>query len=223
VKEDAHDYRYFPEPDIPPMDVSKFDLGAIKKVIPELPQEKRARFAKEFNIKPEQIEILIADRRAAQFFEESVSELAAEDNQNLSREIQLAVNYLTSDLKGLMAEQGIGFHELKVNPENFADLIELISHEKISSRGAKDVLRKMCATGLDPHAVVKEGGMEQVSDEGELRAAAERVIAANPDAVTDFKKGKENALQFLVGKAMAALKGRGNPGALQRIFRDRLK
>ncbi|MEK7554753.1 MAG: Asp-tRNA(Asn)/Glu-tRNA(Gln) amidotransferase subunit GatB, partial [Patescibacteria group bacterium] len=128
AKEDAHDYRYFPEPDIPPLDLSKFDFGALKREIPELPHEKRARFVREFGISPEQVEVLIFDPAMADFFEAAASELAAEDNENLPRERELLVNYLTSDLRGVMAEQGIGFDTLKVTPENFADLIELISH-----------------------------------------------------------------------------------------------
>ncbi|HEY4475872.1 MAG TPA: Asp-tRNA(Asn)/Glu-tRNA(Gln) amidotransferase subunit GatB [Candidatus Paceibacterota bacterium] len=220
IKEEAHDYRYFPEPDLPPMDLSKFDLTAIKRSIPELPQEKRARFIKEFNLKPEQAEILIADREAANFFEETVSELETEDKNNLEKETQLIINYLTSDLRGLMTENGIGFPELKVDPENFADLIELISHGKVTSRTAKDILKKMFEKGGDPREFLKTEGLEQVSDEGELTVLAQKIIQANPAAVTDYQKGKMNALQFLVGKAMAELKGKGNPGALQKIFKE---
>lgn len=219
-KEEAHDYRYFPEPDLPPLDLSKFSLSDIKREIPELPQEKRVRFEKEYALKPEQVEVLINDRRTAQFFEESVSELKAEDSQNFPKERELLFNYLTSDLRGLIAEQGIGFNEIKVTPENFADLIELISHNKVSSRSAKDILRKMFDTGLDPHAILKQEGLEQVSDEGELAAVVKKIIDANPVAVSDFKKGKEAALQFLVGKAMGELRGKGNPQVLQKILRE---
>ena len=223
AKEDAHDYRYFPEPDIPPLDLSKFDFGTLKKEIPELPQEKRTRFLREFGLTPEAVEILISDPGMADFFEAAASELAAEDNENLPRERELLANYLTSDLRGVMAEEEIGFGDLKVTPENFADLIELISHGKLSSRGAKDILRKMFERGGDPHEILKDENLEQVSDETELMVVAERIIAANPGAAADFKKGKENALQFLVGKAMGELKGRGNPQVLQRIFREVLK
>lgn len=222
-KEDAHDYRYFPEPDIPPFDMGKFDLAALKREIPELPQEKRVRFAKEYGLKPEQIELLVADRGAAGFFEETISELETEDNKNLESEQQLIINYLTSDLRGLMTEEGIQFASLKVTPENFADLIELISHGKISSRSAKDILRRMFETGADPNEILRDQGLEQVSDEAVLREAAEKIIAANPAAVADYKKGKSNALQFLVGKAMAELKGKGNPGVFQKILRKALK
>ena len=221
-KEEAHDYRYFPEPDLPPLDLSKFNLGDIKKEIPELPQEKRVRFVKEFNLKPEQIEILIADREMANFFEESISELETEDKENLQRETELILNYLTSDLRGVMAEQRIGFHENKLTPENFADLIELISHGKISSRTAKDLLREMAEKGGDPNILLQEKGLEQVSDETALGEVVKKIIEANPAAVADYKKGKEAALQFLVGKAIGELKGKGNPQILQKLFKETL-
>jgi len=221
-KEEAHDYRYFPEPDLPPLDLSKFDLTSLKREIPELPQAKRLRFEKQYNLKPEKAEVLISDMRAAQFFEETASELQAEDNENLPTEIQLIFNYLTSDLRGLMAEDGLDFDEIKVTPENFADLVELISHGKLSSRSAKDILRKMYETGSDPHEILKSEGLEQVSGLGELTVLAQKIIDANPAAVADYKKGKMQALQFLVGKAMGELKGKGNPQVLQKIFKEEL-
>ena len=181
------------------------------------------RFEKQYNLKPETAEVLIADRGAAAFFEESVSELQAEDNENLPKEIELVCNYITSDLRGLMTQDGLGFEEIKVTPENFADLVELISHSKLSSRSAKDILKKMYDTGSDPHEILKSEGLEQVSDEGELTVLAQKIIEANPAAVADYKKGKMQALQFLVGKAMAELKGKGNPQVLQKIFKDVLQ
>ncbi|MEK7611771.1 MAG: Asp-tRNA(Asn)/Glu-tRNA(Gln) amidotransferase subunit GatB [Patescibacteria group bacterium] len=222
AKESAHDYRYFPEPDIPPLDLSRFKLGEIKASIPELPQEKRVRFAKEFALKADVIETIISDRKMAQFFEESVSELAEEDNEHLAQEMQLLANYLTSDVRGMLIERGETFDAAKLTPEHFADLIELISHKTVSSRGAKDVLLRMCEMGGDPHEILKSLDVVQVSDEGELGTMADRIIAAHPNAVEDFKKGKGNALQFLVGKAMAELKGKGNPEVLQKLFKERL-
>jgi aspartyl-tRNA(Asn)/glutamyl-tRNA(Gln) amidotransferase subunit B len=220
TKEDAHDYRYFPEPDIPPLDLSKFDLGALKKEVPELPEAKRVRFAKEYNLKPDVVELLVGDRGAAAFFEGAVSELETEDNQNLEKEKQLIANYLTSDLRGLMAERGVGFRELKISPEDFIDLIELISHDRVSSRTAKDILARMFETGADPNEILKDQNLEQVSDEGELTLLAQKIVEAHPAPVLDYKKGKIAALQFLVGKAMAELKGKGNPQVLQKIFRE---
>ncbi len=221
-KESAHDYRYFPDPDIPPLDLSKISLKEIKASIPELPGIKRLRFQKEYGLNEEQANILIQDLALASFFEESVSEIEAEDDINTKKEIQLIYNYLTSDLMGLMSASKFGFGDIKINPENFSDLIEMISHNKVSSRSAKDILKKMFETGEDPHNLLSSLGLEQVSDENELKLLAHKILAENPRAIEDFKKGKENALQFLVGRAMGALKGKGNPGILQKIFREEL-
>ncbi len=222
LKEEAHDYRYFPEPDLPPLDLAAFDFKTLKLAIPELPAAKRQRFVKEYGLPAEQAEVLIGDRATAEYFEESVSELETETEQGVGDKIKLLANYLTTDLRALMSENEVGFAELKIDPENFADLIEFISAGKVSSRTAKDVLAKMFETGLDPRAIVEEGGLTQVSDVEALRAAVLAVIAANPDAVADYKKGKENAIQFLVGKAMAELKGRGNPEVLRKLIKENI-
>ncbi|MDP1719206.1 MAG: Asp-tRNA(Asn)/Glu-tRNA(Gln) amidotransferase subunit GatB [bacterium] len=220
IKEEAHDYRYFPEPDIPPLDMSAFDLKKLKLEIPELPHAKRLRFVKEYGLLPEQAELLVINRDGAQFFEETISELAEEEGGANPEAIKLAFNYLTSDLWGQLSEKEISLAECKVDPENFADLIVLIYKKEISSRAAKDILAKMLETGLDPREIMKSENLAQVSDEFSLRPLAEKIVSENPKAVEDFKKGKSNALQFLVGKAMAALKGGGNPTVLQKIFSD---
>jgi len=223
IKEEAHDYRYFPEPDLPPIDMTKFDLTGIKRGIPELPQAKRVRFVKEYGITKNQAEALVQNEKMAQFFEESISELKAEDKENVSCETNLLFNYLDSDLRGLMVESGVDFENLRVTPENFADLIELISHNKITSRVAKDLLRKMQESGADPHIILREEGLEQVSDRNELSEVVKNIISENSKAVEDYKKGKEAALKFLIGKAMRELKGKGNPQVLENIFREELR
>ena len=220
MKEEAHDYRYFPEPDLSQMDLSKFDWQALKLAIPELPPAKRSRFSKEYGFTPEQAEILITDRNMAEFFEEAASELKEELPD--TKDYSLLYNYLVSDLRGFLIEKGIGLKESKISPENFADLMILVSSGKINSRVAKDLLAKMEETGLDPQEIVKSEGLEQVSGEGELFKIAEEVMKENLSAVEDYKKGKAQALQFLVGKTMARLKGRGNPTILQEIFKKLL-
>ena len=220
VKEEAHDYRYLPEPDLPPLDLSKFDLGKIKMEIPELPQTKRARFAKEYALTPEQAEILISDRNEAKYFEESVSELKSELP---AADCQLLYNYFTSDLRGLMMKVAMAIADIKISPEDFADLIVLVSNKEISSRTAKDLLSKMFETGVDPRQFLQSENLAQISDEQELQNIASKIIDQNPKPAEDYKKGKENALQFLVGKAMAELKGKGNPEILQKVFKNLLK
>ncbi len=221
-KEDAHDYRYFPEPDIPPLDLSKFDLGAIKSRLPEMPQEKRVRFMKEYALSELQAETLVQDREMASFFENTISELSTEDKDNLMRETQLVINYLSSDVRGALIAWGITFSTMKLNPEEFADLIELISHEKITSRTAKDLLNEMVQNGGDPNTLLKEKGLEQVSDESALTSVVEKVIAAHAKPVADYRSGKTNALQFLIGMAMKELKGAGHPEKLRKLFEEKL-
>ncbi len=226
LKEEAHDYRYFPEPDLPLMDLTKFNLEELKISIPELPDQKRTRFSKEYNLAPNQAEILIEDRLLAQYFEEAVSELDAEiggiDTEQRGIAIQTLFNYLTSDLKGLMAEQKIGIQELNITPENFADLVVLINKGELSSRLAKDILKEMFLSGRDPRQIIEEKGLKQVSDEEIIKKMAEEVVAENPKAVEDYKKGKETALQFLIGKTMAKLKGQGKPEIIEKLLKETL-
>jgi len=217
LKEESHDYRYFPEPDLPPMDLKEFDLESLKMKIPELPAEKRKRFMAEYGLAESQAEALVDDREMAKFFEESVSESEAEEGE---KNIKLFFNYLTSDVKGLMSEQKIAFNELKITPENFADLIVLIAKGDLSSRMAKDILKEMSLTGLDPNKIIEKGGLKQISGDDELRPALEEIVKENPEAVSNYKKGKETALQFLIGQAMAKLKGKGNPEILKKILKE---
>jgi Asp-tRNAAsn/Glu-tRNAGln amidotransferase B subunit (PET112 homolog) len=170
-----------------------------------------------------QAETLVQDREMAAFFENTISELETEDQDNLPREIQLVINYLSSDVRGLLMEWGMTFQTMKLNPEEFADLIELISHEKITSRTAKDLLREMMQSGGDPNTLLKEKGLEQVSNESALMRVVERVIEAHGKPVADYRSGKTNALQFLVGMAMKELKGAGNPQVLRKVFEEALK
>jgi len=216
AKEEAHDYRYFPEPDLPIMDISKFDLDGLRAFIPELPQQKRERFIKEYGLKLEQMEIFIEDRDLADYFEASISELNADLREQEAT--NMLYNYLTSDIKGLTNELGIGIKSLNITPENFADLIVLAVKGEISSRIAKDLIMEMHKSGIDPRQIIEEKGWSQILDEAEIEKIIQEVINENPLAVEDYKKGKQNIIQFLIGKAMAKLKGRGNPEKIKRIL-----
>ncbi|TSC82146.1 MAG: aspartyl-tRNA(Asn)/glutamyl-tRNA (Gln) amidotransferase subunit B [Parcubacteria group bacterium Gr01-1014_20] len=214
-KEEAHDYRYFPEPDLPPLETESLNPEALKISLPELPGDKRERFKKEYNLEGSKLESLIIDQDLAEFFEESVSEIKEFDSNSSH---QTLFNYLTSDLVGLIKESGTSFKELKVKPEHLAHLSFLIDSGRIGSRQAKDVLRKMFETGADPEEIIKSENLENISDESELETVIKKIIEANPVAVGDYKKGKTASVQFLVGKAMAELRGRGNPEKLKEIF-----
>ena len=230
-KEESHDYRYFPEPDLPALKISnlKFQISNL----PELPQQKRERFKKEYKLKDENIETMIRDKKFADYFEEVVSELKIEtpsvDGKELSdspwlsdSQIKLAVNYLTSDLQGLMKIKSITFDTLLITPENFAELITMIGKKEISSRAGKDVLKIMFEKGGAPSVIVDEKGLRQKDDETSLMELAKRIIKENPAVVNDYKKGKKASLQFLVGQGMKLSKGSVNPEILKNIIKQRI-
>lgn len=223
TKEEAHDYRYFPEPDLPPFDLSAFDLPRLRQELPELPAAKRKRFAQEYHLNPEQTEILIQDRGLARFFEEAVSEQLEIDGVDQKMAVQLLYNYLTTDLKGLLIKEETRIEDLKITPADFAELIRLLLRKEISSRIAKNILAKMFASGGDPEELIKAENLSQVSSEELLKQAALKVLQENPVAIADFKNGKDNALQFLIGKTMSELGGRANPQLLHQLFKELLK
>jgi aspartyl-tRNA(Asn)/glutamyl-tRNA(Gln) amidotransferase subunit B len=222
LKEEAHDYRYFPEPDIPPFDLERLDLQKIKEEIPELPDQKRVRFSNEYGFTPEKTEILVQDQPLAAYFEKAYSELLAFIKGEPDGAAELLYNYLVSDVKGLMNVMGVSFSDLKFKPEDFAHLVYFAKTNKVSSRAAKDILKKMFETGLDPEDILKNEGLEQVSDTSELLKTVLQIIEANPGPVAEYRKGKTNVLQFLVGRAMGTLKGKGNPTVLADLFKQNL-
>lgn len=218
-KEEAHDYRYLPEPDLPELDLSDekyLNLELLKRELPELPEAKRIRFAGEFHLSAEQAALVVSEPPAARFFEETVSEL---ETENVKRCCMLVFNYLTSDLFGLIKERSGSFATLKITPENFADLVALVEKDELSSRMAKDVLAEMYETGEDPRAVMERRGMRQVHDAGLIETVVEEVIGEAAKAVADYKKGNENSFQFLIGATMKKLRGQGNPEAVKRVLK----
>ena len=221
LKEESHGYRYFPEPDLPPLDFRELDLEKLKEEIPELPETKRNRFMKEFGFDREQAETLVEDKLTSDYFEEAFSELKTYNLQ--ANSYKLLYNYFTSDLRGLMNETGINIKEIKISPEHLAHLIFLIEEKNLGSRLTKDILRKMFNTGLDPEEIINQENLVMVSGGDELKAIIQEIIAENPNAVADFKKGKEMSIQFLIGKAMVKLKGRGDPSVLSELILKNLE
>jgi len=221
-KEEAHDYRYFPEPDIPPFETKEFDVEKLRKKLPELPVARRERFGREFGISDAQAALLVIQKELADFYEAAESELATRDDRESSKiekhPRDLLFNYLMSDLTGLMNEHDVGFDVLKITPEHLAHLVDLIADGKIMSRGAKDILRKMFETGNDPEDILRDEGLHAISDEKQLAKVVKEVISEHAPAVVDYHKGKVASLQFLVGKAMGKLKGKGDPGGLRNMF-----
>ena len=229
-KEEAQDYRYFPEPDIPPFESAALDLEALKLSIPELPAAKRDRFMREYGLDLKAADTMAGEPAMAAYFEAAVSEY----RERVAPEapVSTVYNYLTSDLRGLMKQGGIEFGGdesastgdvvLKVAPEHLAHLAAFIDSDKLTSRQAKDLLARMFEKGEDPEVIVKEEGIG-ISDSGEVEEVVRAVIGENAAAVADYKKGKTASLQFLIGRAMGRLKGRARPEMLKDLFEKHLQ
>jgi len=217
-KESAHDYRYFPEPDIPPLRFSDEYFDFIRARMSETPWDRRARFSAEYNLSATQAHTLVEAMSLASFFEEAVSELRS---LNPSAPLDLLVNYLTSDVRGLETQTKMLISESQLKPAHLAKVVYLVAGGEISSRVAKDVLAKVFETGQDPEDIVKEGGLSQVSDEKALEETAAVIIDNNAQVWYDYTEGKESALQFLIGQVMKETKGAANPQVVARIFQRR--
>jgi aspartyl-tRNA(Asn)/glutamyl-tRNA(Gln) amidotransferase subunit B len=229
-KEEAHDYRYFPEPDLPPLQISQELIDGIKTEIPELPRQRRERFKKEYNLSSREVEIFIRKRDFGDYFEKVISELeqwAKEIKPKLNKErflslIKLCLNYILTDLQGLLKGAQVSNEDFLITPENFAEFITLIYKGKISSKLAKIILFEMFSTGEDPSNIIEKKRLVQMTDEAEIEKLIKDVIAKNEKAVLDYKLGKGNAFQFLIGQVMAAVQGKANPGIVNKILKKLL-
>ena len=222
-KEEAHDYRYFPEPDLPPLRHAENFINEIKANLPELPQHKRERFQREYGLDETTAEILIYNKPLGEYFEKVISELPPHlVKDDLAKLIKLSCNYLISDLQGLLKGDSVASNKFLITAENFAEFIDLIYHGEISSKIAKMVLEEMFRTGGDPSNIIEEKGLIQISDEGEINKVINEVIKANPKVVEDYKAGKQTALQFLVGQVMARTKGKANPQSANKLLQETL-
>ncbi len=226
-KEEAQDYRYFPEPDLPPLYFTKKEIDEICAEIPELPQQKRKRLGREYQLDKKSIEIFVYNKDLGEYFEKVVSEFGPQlSRKKLSELMKLATNYLITDLRGLLKRAPHRFLKKSggglITPENFAEFITLIYRGEISSKIAKQVLAEMFKTGADPSHIIEEKGLSQITDEAEIEKIIKEVISKNPKAVQDFKKGKETAIQFLIGQIMAQTKGKANPKIVRNILNKHL-
>lgn len=214
-KEEAHDYRYFPEPDIPPLVLADEYIERIRASVGELPWEKRKRFSHEYNLSDTQSEFLVQDEKLSAFFEHAVSEL---NTYTHKIDIQLLFNYLASDAQGLATDRGMPIYVSRLTPAHLAQLVAYVSEEKISSRVAKDVLARVFDGGQSPQDIITTENLFQVSDVSALESIVRLVIDQNDKAVLEYKQGKLNALQFLMGKVMAQSKGAANPDVVKTIL-----
>lgn len=209
-KEDAQDYRYFPEPDLSTIVLEESELAAIKATIPELPNKKLVRYMKDFGLPEEDAHLLVDQQEKAAFFEE-LTALNKVKPKNAS-------NWILGDISRLTNETGKTIAELGISAPALADLIALTEGNKISSSVAKSVFEEMLKTGKTAGEIVKEKGLEQVSDTDALQAIVDQVAAANQKSIDDYRGGKTNALGFLVGQCMKASKGKGNPAIMREML-----
>jgi len=225
-KEEAQDYRYFPEPDLPPLHLySKikgeglFDLEQMKSQLPELPWQTKQNLIQTYNIPSQGANILVQNNKALLFFKDTVSKL---DPEYKKIGTPLADNYLTTDILGIKEKEGLDWKDIKLNPDNFAQLINNLASGKISSRVGKDILLDIIHSNQDVEEIIQTKGLGKIKDSNILISTIEEVIKNNSKAIEDYKKGKENAVQFLVGQAMAKLKGAADPKELEKLIREKI-
>jgi aspartyl-tRNA(Asn)/glutamyl-tRNA(Gln) amidotransferase subunit B len=214
-KEEAHDYRYFPEPDLPPLLLSREWVEAVRAKLPELPAAKRQRFIAEYGLTPDEAGTLTGSRALADYYEAGVKAGAS---------AKAVANWLLRDVLRLVNTAGIEIEQSNLTPQHLAQLIGLIESGQISVRSAPEVLEESFRTGVAPDVVVKEKGLSQVSDTSELEGVIDRVLAApaNQKAIADYKAGKQTAVGFLVGAVMKETRGKANPGIVNTLLRQKL-
>ncbi|MBI4415268.1 MAG: Asp-tRNA(Asn)/Glu-tRNA(Gln) amidotransferase subunit GatB, partial [Candidatus Kerfeldbacteria bacterium] len=229
TKEEASDYRYFPEPDIPPLHLTSEYVRNITAHMPELPEQRRLRFAEQYILTKKDIDILVNDKDLGDFFEKAASELQAwldAEKRSWATEgpalmTQLA-NWLINRLQKLIAENKQTLSESNITPENFAEFVKIVASGSVNNQGAQKILTLMSETGHDPSDILEREGLGQMQDAEKLVEIVQRVIDANPKVVGDVRAGKEQAKKFLVGKVMAATKGTANPQMVAALLDEKL-
>ena len=212
-KEDAQDYRYFPEPDLVPVVIDDEWLNAVKARQPEFRDEKRARYKAEFDIPEYDADIITNSKRMADIFEATTA---------ICNKPKKVSNWLMVETMRLLKDNSMEPEDISFSPENLAKLIELVEAGSINSSVAKEVFEKIFKEDIDPEKYVEEKGLKIVNDDGALKSTIEEIIAANPQSVADYHSGKEKALGFLVGQTMKAMKGKANPASINKILKEML-
>jgi aspartyl-tRNA(Asn)/glutamyl-tRNA(Gln) amidotransferase subunit B len=213
-KEEAQDYRYFPEPDLVPISISAELLETTRASLPEMPTARRRRFVSQYALPEYDAQVLTSDKALADFFESTVAAGAG---------AKTASNWIMGELLRLFKESGGSADRLALSPGQMAQLLRLLDSGKVSGPAAKQVFEEMFRSGRPPEDIIRQKGLEQISDESELANLVERTIAENPAAVDDFKAGKEQSLKFLMGRVMRQTRGRANPQVVQQMLVERLK
>ena len=211
-KEEAHDYRYFPDPDLLPLVLSEDYIEAIRADLPELPDQKKTRFVESLGLSEYDAGVLVTEKEVADFFERVAD----------GRDAKTASNWVTGDLFGRLNDAGQGIAESPVSPENLGGLIDLMADGTLSGRLAKEVFDEMFTSGRPASAIVEERGLKQVSDTGEIESLVDTVISDNADKVEEYKAGKDKLFGFFVGQVMKASQGKANPKVVNDILREKL-
>lgn len=214
-KEEAHDYRYFPEPDLVPVNLDQAWIDEIKETLPELPNARKERLLAE-EVPEDNADIIVASKKVADYFDKGTK---------ATKNLKALSNWLIGDVAGYLNAEGMEIDdpEFKITPDHLGELVNLIDKGVLSSKLAKQVFAEMLKENEAPDALVKKLGLEQVSDAGELGKLVDEVIAANPQSIADFKAGKKKALGFLVGQIMKATKGKANPGMVNKMLMEKLQ
>lgn len=212
-KEEAHDYRYFPEPDLVPLVIDRQWVEEIGATLPELPDERRNRYIKRYDLPAYDATVLTATKEMADYFEECVA---------LYPNAKAVSNWMMGDLSRLLNAHNMDITRCKVSPRQLTDMLKLMDKGTISGKIAKTVFEEMFATGKDPEQIVQEKGLVQITDEGAIAAVVEEVLAGNAKVVEDYLKGKDRAFGFLVGQVMKATRGKANPELVNRLLKEKL-
>jgi len=212
-KEEAQDYRYFPDPDLPPLAIDPTWVEDIRADLPELPDVRVARFIKEYGLPDYDAEVLTTSQRVADFYDDCV---------RLHADPKAVSNWIMSEVLRLLNAEGKELDETPLTPEHVTKVLKLMDEGVISGRIAKDVFEETFHTGRDPEEIVKERGLVQISDEDELGRIVAEVLEANPNVVEDYRNGKDKALGYLIGQVMKATRGKANPQMVNRLFKEKL-
>jgi len=211
-KEHAHDYRYFPDPDLLPLVLPEGYVEQIRASLPELPDEKKNRFINDLGLSAYDASVLVAEREKADFYEEVAK----------GRDGKLAANWVITNLFGALNKLGKSIDESPVSAENLGKLVGLISNDTISGRIAKDVFEIMIETGDDPEKIVEDRGLKQITDTGAIEAAIDEIVAANQDKVEQIRAGKDKMLGWFVGQVMKATQGKANPAVVNKLLKEKI-
>ncbi|NBO19000.1 MAG: Asp-tRNA(Asn)/Glu-tRNA(Gln) amidotransferase GatCAB subunit B [Proteobacteria bacterium] len=211
-KEDAHDYRYFPDPDLLPLELTQAFVDGIKASLPELPDDKKQRYIDNYKLSPYDASVIVAEQEYTEYYEK----LAAKNDP------KLAANWMTGELFGRLAKLGKSIEESPISAEQLGGLLALIADNTISGKIAKDVLDLMFETGKDAAVIVEEKGLRQVTDTGAIEKVIDEVMAANPDKVAEFRSGKDKLFGFFVGQVMKQSGGKANPAAVNDLLKKKL-